>query len=171
MWQALKLDYVCCTGSGWCQRTQTRVSCLMCQVQSLISPLLPLLPPLSLSRCIFPSSGSGQGTREITRPGPGPASCQLTRKIPGLNWLTPAAKYFADCEYFSSGSGTETLAQGRGEAGPGLRFTIVRVCVAVVWLPPSLLSRNLRYLMANSQPWLAVWASPRLAGPGRPGRV
>lgn len=100
--------------------------------KSSLSSAPPALSLLSLSRCIFPSSGSGQGTREITRPGPGPASCQLTRKIPGLNWLTPAAKYFADCEYFSSGSGTETLAQGRGEAGPGLRFTIVRVCVAVV---------------------------------------
>ena len=80
-----------------------RVSCLMSLVSSPITDKSSSAP-LSLSRCIFLSSGSGQGTPEITRLGPGPASCQLTRKIPipGLNWLTLAAKYFAktDCEYF-----------------------------------------------------------------------
>lgn len=140
MWQALKLDYVCCTG-----RCDVSVSCLMSHVSRPITDKSSPAPALSsLSRCIFLSSGSGQGTPEITRPGPDPASCQLTRKIPGLNWLSRAAKYFAetDCEYFTSG--TETLGgTRRGRREP--RFTIVRVWVAV-WLS----RRNLRYLMANS---------------------
>ena len=148
----------------------------MCQVQSLISPPLPR--SLSLSLLSIPlhllSSGSGQGTPEITRLDPGPASCQLTRKIPGLNWLTLAAKYFAktDCKYFRNRN------IRRDEAGPELRFTIARVWVAVMckegtlwvmWLPRR---NNLRYLMANShidprKPGLAVGASP----PGRAGQA
>ena len=115
---------------------------------------------LSLSRCIFLSSGSGQGTPEITRLGPGPASCQLTRKIPipGLNWLTLAAKYFAktDCEYFRNrnilGGGTGAEIYDRWCLG----------CGAVCWLPHR---NNLRYLMANSH------IDPRKPGASPPGRA
>ena len=164
MWRSLKQDYICCTGQCQC----SRVSCLMSHVSSPITDKSSSAP-LSLSLLSIPlhflSSGSGQGTPEITRLDPGPASCQLTRKIPGLNWLTLAAKYFAktDCKYFRNRN------IRRDEAGPELRFTIARVWVAVMWLPRR---NNLRYLMANShidprKPGLAAGASP----PGRAGQA
>lgn len=161
MWQALKLDYVCCT--EWCDvsglRPVSRVSCLMCHVQSLISPpLLPLSPRSPAA--FFWARGLGKGHRtEITRPGPDPASCQLTRKIPGLNWLTLAAKYFAetDCEYFSSG--TETLGGTRRGRSWDLRSFVCLGCGGAK--PPQFALFNGEFSHRDpGKPGLAVGASP-----------
>ena len=169
MWQALKLDYVCCTGSGWCQRTQTRVSCLMCQVQSLISPLLPLLPPLSLS-LHFSELGVWARDTGDNKAGAGPSLVPTNEKNTRPELAHPGCQIFCRLRIFQLRLRNRNISTGTRRGGAGAEI-YDRSCLCCGGVAPSLLSRNLRYLMANSQPWLAVWASPRLAGPGRPGRV
>ena len=146
--------------------------CLVSHVSKPItdkSSLSSAPPALSLS-LHFSELGVWARDTGDNKAGAGPSLVPTNEKNTRPELAHPGCQIFCRLRIFQLRLRNRNISTGTRRGGAGAEI-YDRSCLCCGGVAPSLLSRNLRYLMANSQPWLAVWASPRLAGPGRPGRV